>query len=360
MEQSERRNHPDRFDEKGDYIYKPYINANQPVEARTRRLIQMRDADQLLQEADAKTYLIEPWLPSNTIVQVFGYSGHGKSLFVQHAMGALAAGNKYFGPFEIGKPARVLYMDFEMGMATIARRLIDLKSIHSDTADRLNIWTPFIDKKEINLHNRDGLQELQGWIEFSDPDVVVIDTLRTAYPGLQENSSDEWSKVNQLAVKLRNSGLSVILIHHSNKPSDSGIGREAGSTNQLTTLETQIRVAQVFQDEDTAKQNAALYDGNYDQPVWPLLQGSLPENFRLYMVMEVRYGKVREWTDLHDRVQWLGFSANDITGEKRIVASKSTKQKAKEMALNGLDAEHIADKLGKPLTLVRLWLELSK
>ena len=78
------------------------------------------------------------------------------------------------------------------------------------------------------------------------------------------------------------------------------------------------------------------------------------------MVMEVRYGKVREWTDLHDRVQWLGFSANDITGEKRIVASKSTKQKAKEMALNGLDAEHIADKLGKPLTLVRLWLELSK
>jgi hypothetical protein len=360
MEQSERRNHPDRFDEKGDYIYKPYINANQPVEARSRRLIQMKDADQLLQEADAKTYLIEPWLPSNTIVQVFGYSGHGKSLFVQHAMGALAAGNKYFGPFEIGKPARVLYMDFEMGMATIARRLIDLKSIHSDTADRLNIWTPFIDKKEINLHNRDGLQELQGWIEFSDPDVVVIDTLRTAYPGLQENSSDEWSKVNQLAVKLRNSGLSVILIHHSNKPSDSGIGREAGSTNQLTTLETQIRVAQVFQDEDTAKQNAALYDGNYDQPVWPLLQGSLPDNFRLYMVMEVRYGKVREWTDLHDRVQWLGFSANDITGEKRIVASKSTKQKAKEMALNGLDAEHIADKLGKPLTLVRLWLELSK
>ena len=93
MEQSERRNHPDRFDEKGDYIYKPYINANQPVEARSRRLIQMKDADQLLQEADAKTYLIEPWLPSNTIVQVFGYSGHGKSLFVQHAMGALAAAN---------------------------------------------------------------------------------------------------------------------------------------------------------------------------------------------------------------------------------------------------------------------------
>jgi RecA-family ATPase len=132
-------------------------------------------------------------------------------------MGALTAGNRYFGPFEIGRPARVLYMDFEMGMATIARRLMDLKSVHNDTQDRLNIWTPFIDKREINLHNREGLQELQGWIEFCDPDVIVIDTIRSAYPGLQENSADEWSKVNQLAVKLRNSGLSVVLVHHSNK-----------------------------------------------------------------------------------------------------------------------------------------------
>lgn len=359
MEQAERRNHPERFNEKGEYIHKPNVLPKDNREVRERRLIQMQDADQLLKDADAKQYLIEPWLPKNTIVQVFGYSGHGKSLFIQHAMGALTAGNRYFGPFEIGRPARVLYMDFEMGMATIARRLMDLKSVHNDTQDRLNIWTPFIDKREINLHNREGLQELQGWIEFCDPDVIVIDTIRSAYPGLQENSADEWSKVNQLAVKLRNSGLSVVLVHHSNKPSESGIGREAGSTNQLTVLETQIRVTQVFEDEDTAKQNAALYDGNYETPVWPLLRSSLSADFRLYMVMEIRYGKVREWTDLHDRVQWIGFAANDKTGEKRVVSSKSTKQRAKEMALNGYDALQIADKLGRPLTLVREWLELD-
>ena len=193
---------------------------------------QMQDADQLL-KIRRKAYLIEPWLPKNTIVQVFGYSGHGKSLFIQHAMGALTAGNRYFGPFEIGRPARVLYMDFEMGMATIARRLMDLKSVHNDTQDRLNIWTPFIDKREINLHNREGLQELQGWIEFC---IERHRHHRSAYPGLQENSADEWSKVNQLAVKLRNSGLSVVLVHHCGNPSESGIGREAGSTNQLTVL----------------------------------------------------------------------------------------------------------------------------
>jgi hypothetical protein len=58
-------------------------------------------------------------------------------------------------------------------------------------------------------------------------------------------------------------------------------------------------------------------------------------------------------------MQWVGFAANDITGEKRVVSSKSTKQRAKEMALNGYDTVFIADKLGRPLTLVREWLEMD-
>tara|TARA_R100001443_G_scaffold108319_1_gene118686 strand:- start:209 stop:964 length:756 start_codon:yes stop_codon:yes gene_type:complete len=236
---------------------------------------------------------------------------------------------------------------------------MEMKQIHGDTQDRLNIWTPFVDKKEINLHDREGLLELQEWIEFSKPDVVVLDTIRSAYPGLAENSADEWSKINKLAVKLRNSGLSVIMIHHSNKPSDNGMGREAGSTNQLTVLETQIRITQVFADEETAKQNAGLFDGNYDNPIWPLLQSKLPPDYRLYMVMEVRYGKVREWTDMHDRVQWVGFGAHNLTDEKIIVSSRSTKQRAKDMALDGHDPEFISQKLSRPLRLIRDWLEIE-
>ena len=156
-------------------------------------------------------------------------------------MSALCAGRKYFGPFEIGRPARVLYFDFEMGIATIARRLIEMRRIHGDAQDRLNIWTPFVDKKEIDLNQREGLMEFQSWIEFSKPDVVVIDTLRSAYPGLAENAAEEWSKINKLAIKIRNSGISVIMLHHANKPSEHGVGREAGSTNQLTRQNADTR-----------------------------------------------------------------------------------------------------------------------
>ena len=150
------------------------------------------------------------------------------------------------------------------------------------------------------------------------------------------------------------------MIHNSNKPSENGIGREAGSTNQLTVLETQIRVAQVYRDEDTAKQNAALYDGNYEQPIFPQLEAKLPSDFTLYMVMEIRYGKVREWTELHDRVQWIGFASNNLTDEKVIVSSKSTKQRAKDMALDGMEPQAIASRLSRPLFQIRNWLELDE
>lgn len=361
MEESERRNHPDRFDEKGEYIHRKRIEeakAEENGEGRSRRLITMGDAKELAEKSEAREFLIEPWLSPASITQVYGYSGHGKSLFVQNAMASLASGRKYFGCFEINKPSKILYLDFEMGMSTIARRLLEMKQVHGDTKDRLQIWTPFVDNHEMNLRTKEGLVELQGWVDFIKPDVIVVDTIRTAYPGLMENSSDEWAKVNQLAVRLRNSGYAVILVHHSNKPSENGVGREAGSTNQLTVLETQIRVTQVYQDEETAKQNAAIYDGSYDRPVWPMLSARLMKDFQLYMVMEIRYGKVREWTDSHDRVQWIGLAANNQTDERCIVSSRSTKQIAKDLALDGKDVEEISRVLSKPLRVIKDWLEV--
>ena len=74
------------------------------------------------------------------------------------------------------------------------------------------------------------------------------------------------------------------------------------------------------------------------------------------MVLEVRYGKVREWTDLHDRIQWIGFAENNIEDERIIVASRSTKQKAKDMALESTGEEDIAKALGRPVRVIKDWL----
>ena len=368
IEEAERRNHPERFDADGKYIPRPMMSpaggavtpeseAEEAKQAK-RKLIEMKDAEELAKQADAKTFLIEPWLPPQTIVQVYGYSGHGKSMFLQHGLAALAAGRKYFGPFEIGRAARILYMDYENGMATLSRRLHELRSAHGDAGERLGIWTPFLEDEEINLNLPEGMRKLQEWIEWAQPEVVVIDTIRSAYPGIKENDAQEWSKVNQLAVRIRNAGMACILVHHGNKPGENGLGGEAGSTNQLTVLETQIRVGQVYEDEETARMKAAIWDGSYEWRVWPQLRGLLPDGFRLYMVNEITYGKVREWSDVHDQRQWIGYAAHDETDERMVVSSSSSKQKAKQMALEGRTVEEIADGLSRPLRLIKQWLEL--
>ena len=361
---AEKRNHPEKFDADGKHLAEqPTQTTEAPVvpQVKQRTPIQMKDADRLLDEAAATEYLIEPWLTRGCIVQVFGYSGHGKSLFVQHAMGAMTAGRESFGPFEIPKPMRVLYMDFEMGKATVGERLIDLHQAHGHTGDRLNIWTPFIDE-EINLLTVEGRAELEEWIKVTAPDVIVLDTLRTAFPGLEENDAPSWKNVHSLSLRLRNAGYGVILMHHSNKPTKEGLGNEAGSSNQLTVLETQIRVTQVFDDKDTAKSNGGIFDGDMFEPKFPLLEKRLHaihgKDYRIDMVMEIRYVKVRGWTHLHDRQQWIAICSNDITGEKKVVSNRSSKQRAKEMA-STYSPMAIARELKRPIRIINEWLGIK-
>jgi hypothetical protein len=361
MEQAERRNHPERFGVDGSYIGKPRPEPAAPAATPARpltRYIFASDAEAIIEAAGSSDCLIEPWLRRGTIVQVHGYSGSGKSLFLQHALYAAAAGSRSWGPFHIQKTPRVLYLDWENGPRTLGTRLIELKSLYGDAGDRFGIWTPFYDT-DITLRTVEGLSQLQAMIEEFRPDVVVIDTIRSAWSGLAENDADAWSPINRLAIAIRNAGPAVILLHHSNKPQgDSAIGREAGSSNQLTVLESQIRVTAVYKDKDTAYHKGGVSDESYAKPVWPMLSAKLPAGGVLTGVVEVRYGKLREISDEHDPVQWIGYG-QDAAGSRLVVSSTSTKQKAKALALDGHTVPQIATALYRPSTVIERWLGIA-
>jgi len=55
---------------------------------------------------------------------------------------------------------------------------------------------------------------------------------------------------------------------------------------------------------------------------------------------------------------WIGLASNNKTDERCIVSSASTKQKAKEMALDCKDVEEISRALSKPLRVIKDWLEV--
>lgn len=361
IETAERRNHPDRVADAVASAKASELLPPAPEEPKPLRLIRMADAPDVLAQAGTDTLIIEPWLPKASICQVYGYSGHGKSLVVQHAMAACAAGAAAFGPFAIRRAARVLYFDWENGRLTIAKRLMEFHSAHGPAGDNLQIWAPFLDEaSEINLRSNIGKQKFTEIIKQVQPEIVVIDTARSAFPGLEEKDAKDWSDLNQLLLRLRNFGLTVIYIHHSNKPDSEGnLGREAGSSNQLTPIETQVRVAQVFEEKDVATHKGGIWDGSYMTPVWPQLRSKVKPGYRLYMVVEWRYGKVREWTDLHEQVQWIGLASGPSAYDRQIVSTLSPRERARFLYTQGNPITLIADAMKRPQATIEEWLRAS-
>lgn len=364
IRREERKNHPERFNEDGDYIYHlkksgtpPPINL--PI-AQTKpkppsRFLTTQQARQL---ADAHVECWQyPWLPKKSIVQVYGFSGQGKSLFLQHALHHVTT-DLMFGCFEHikGNVPKTLYLDFENGKATIGRRTDQMARSFGDPKDNLLYWTPWHNDEFISLRETEGLAQLYEMLNEVKPDILVIDTLRSAFPGLEENNAQAWSAINQLALRLRNAGCTVILVHHSNKPNKEGLGREAGSSNQLTTLETQLRVAQVYEDAAVAKEKGGIFGGDLEINPWWYMRNQLPKSAVLQMVFELSYGKVREWTDLHGNKQYIGIGQRQ-DGLSVITHSKSPKQRLKDAVIANHSREAIINKLGRPVKTLLEWSE---
>jgi len=363
IEAAERRNHPERVarhEKEGPAKGPPPVDEEVPE---APKFLRMGDMPALLTAAKAQSFLIRPFLPPASIVHVSGYSGHGKSIVVSHLLAAAAAGKPSLGAFEFDRPVRSLYLDYENGRLTISRRFSQMLSSYGDPKDAFALWTPWADADDMPLNDNASLKKLSLIIRETRPDVVVIDTIRSAWPGLEENSAEAWSPINRLMMRLKNYGIAVVLLHHKNKPSDGGgFSREAGSTAQLNLIETQLYVTSVYDDENRAKATAGIFDGNLDDPVWPKMEekarNTLGHDYAPQAVFEVRYGKVRDWTDDHESLQWMSLCMNVIDGQEQMIGSASRRQRARLMYANGSSEIYIARTLGVGLFTVRQWLDL--
>jgi hypothetical protein len=83
------------------------------------------------------------------------------------------------------------------------------------------------------------------------------------------------------------------------------------------------------------------------------------------MINEIRYGKVREWTEAHQRTQHVAWVHNRQTQVERIHSQRSPKQRAILMAKGGMNGagqpmrpksdEEIADLIRQPIEVVAQW-----
>jgi hypothetical protein len=355
----DKRNHPEKYEAAPGYV-------NQTPERAARhsalRLITPSSLAALKKLAAGKPYLIDPYLPPQAIVQLVGFNGHCKSLWLMNLLYSAALG-KDFGSATVLAPVRSLYLDFESSTSTLAVRLDDMETMHGGMSENLALWSKSVSDLQINMADPDGLAELAKLIDVVKPQVVVIDTVREAWLGMEENSPHAWVKVNHAALAMRNAGMTVVFVHHRNKPNQNGIGREAGSTAQLKDLDLQIFITKVEETEEQAKREAAISDANTQivdltgtvHTAWNYLRASLPKGYVLRTVFELTFGKQRQQTENHVPA-YFGFAQHLTTGETRVVSTKTPRQKAVILASAQRTVDQIASILNVPLPTVKRWL----
>src|SRR5690606_35639211 len=150
--------------------------------------------------------------------------GIGKSMLAMELAIAISSGYKKFVGEELEINGNVLYVNLELGENTLSRRLTEL-------------YRGVSQKSEFQTHcltSNSGLSELREQIQQYcaeyHPVLIIIDNLRTAFNGKDNEKNKEMTSMILDIKKLKEeANTSVLIIHHTKK----------GTGNQLTNSDMQ-------------------------------------------------------------------------------------------------------------------------
>jgi len=237
-----------------------FLNANLPGFDEIKRLDQTEDnelksisfspiEDFLTADFPQPKYIIEPYVAEQTIIQIVGASGVGKTMWGLTIAGSIACGSGLLEMPSINGARPILYIEGELPSSDVQTRI-------NGMINKLNlkIKNNFFNVATLQqqLQNNDGgftpIQTEKGLKEIElamleikkrtgKMPVVFIDNISCLAPGLQENDAHEWSPIINKFVKWKNMGSTIFYFHHLNKGGDA-----SGSTMQHRTIDMVIRM----------------------------------------------------------------------------------------------------------------------
>ena len=175
-----------------------------------------------------RIFLIEGLIEKSSITLFYGSPKSGKSFLAVDLMVSLSTSSHWLGA-SIPEPAIVMYLAWEDAESPILRAVCARKfkssrqdgiSGHCEIADQPpDIFGP--DFEDWLLYNMAPADEFD---DYDRPYVMVIDTLALAMAGLgDENSSATMGKVIDKLRRIRNLGVTVLVLHHSGKDATKGL-----------------------------------------------------------------------------------------------------------------------------------------
>tara|TARA_R110002126_G_scaffold177078_1_gene325907 strand:- start:2497 stop:3564 length:1068 start_codon:yes stop_codon:yes gene_type:complete len=163
-------------------------------------------------------YLIQGILPSPAFGVIFGPPGSGKSFVALSMALAIASGTNWLGR-KVTK-GKVLYVAAE-GVYGMKLRLQANRAAREVNDDNLRfIGMPFDVRDKSSVEGICKLLKANGF----SPNLIVIDTLARVAVGADENSAKDMGQVVEgLEMLRRETGATILSIHHSRK--DGGVER---------------------------------------------------------------------------------------------------------------------------------------
>jgi len=156
----------------------------------------------------------------------FGQGFTGKTLIAMSLGLSIATGRPAWGLYSVRR-GRVLHLDYEQGLRLTARRWQRLAAGAGVTRDELEGRLDACVLPRLNLmtENADGeyMRLCEGW------DLVILDALKGATPGIDENSSEIRDYMRVLTHVSERTGCTFLFLHQAGKVSPFGKSRkEAG------------------------------------------------------------------------------------------------------------------------------------
>ena len=146
-----------------------------------------------------------------------GYGASGKTLLAQSLALSVAAGVPAWGRFKIER-GLVVHVDLEQGQRATARR-------YQRLTIGLGILPPELDGNllvaclpRLYLTNKKALDEYARVADGAK--LVIIDSLRVAVSGCDENDSKIRDHIDELTRISESTGAAFMLLHHAGKPKD--------------------------------------------------------------------------------------------------------------------------------------------
>ena len=182
----------------------------------------------IVESAQQQEWLIDQFIYRKGIVFVCGEWGQGKSPFVLQMLLCLAAGIRFLNHPTTGRPAKVLYADFEnpsfVVKETIERLTTYLKL--KEVPPTFFVWSPnYSPHGECGGHGNYSHQ-LEAILRKCGPfEVIVIDPLRSFNNKAEADNESAMAMIAVLRRWATQTGVVPMIINHPKKGTTNGQGR---------------------------------------------------------------------------------------------------------------------------------------